>query len=118
MTDEIINMKESELEKDSTDTVINRFVKLDVTSQLNLTSFQIDDLIRQYNLYHLGDEKVNKLDEETMEIVPKYPEKETPEFLNGQCCVRGMSGMIVGLEITVDLENGLIVNIEREKDRK
>lgn len=92
-----------------------RFVKLYITSKLELTFSQVCDLISQYNEYHLGDKEVNKMDNEALQIISKYPEKETPEFVNGQYRIREISGMVVGLKIIIDLESGWITDIQKVK---
>lgn len=96
------------------ETFKNRFVKLDANSKLDLTFSQVRDLISQYNEYHLGDKEANKMDDNTLQIVSKYPEKETPEFVNGQNTIRNISGKIVKLELTIDLENGSIVGVGKK----
>jgi hypothetical protein len=41
---------------------------------------QIKEAQAALNTYHLGDPECNRLNPETMQYEPKYPEKETEEF--------------------------------------
>jgi hypothetical protein len=45
-----------------------------------LDSEQIKEAQAALNTYHLGDAECNRLNPETMQYEPKYPEKETDEF--------------------------------------
>lgn len=53
-----------------------------------LNSEQIKEAQAALNTYHLGDAECNFLNPETMQYEPKYPEKETKEFMDSMCNIK------------------------------
>ncbi len=46
----------------------------------HLSTEQEQEARAAINMYHLGDTECNYLDPETMQYLPRYPEKETEDF--------------------------------------
>jgi hypothetical protein len=59
---------------------MNLIATLKVPVSFYLDSEQIKEAQAALNTYHLGDAECNRLNPETMQYEPKYPEKETEEF--------------------------------------
>ena len=74
-------------------TVSNEFTTF---VRIQLDHEQKKQLNRYLNLHYLGDVNCNEYDE-NMEIVPKYPEKETEEFKNAVW----RAGMCVDYQVKV-----------------
>ena len=61
---------------------MNMLVSFKIPVTFCLSPKQKQEALAAINTYYLGDAECNYLDPETMEYLPKHPEKETQEFRN------------------------------------